>query len=212
MSELEKMMKKIFLSVLVLAVCGLAGFGGWQLAQQYANQQETTSHQVLTREGVLQKIQQLNRLESTAFYIDTIVQTQKEGRWYFLWQDAQRGLFVAQGKVLAGIDLDKLTTENIQLIDDKVILTMPPAEVLSVDLAKLEVYDLQTGSLDLHPIDTSVFAEVQQRAKQHVLNSACKANILNHAQTQAQQQLETLFALTQTQVSVYPSGVATCKI
>ena len=112
---------------------------------------------------------------------------------------------------MAGIDLNKLTAQNVQVLDDKVILTLPPVEILSVDLAKLEVYDLQTGNLGLHPIDNSVFGEVQQRAKQQVLTSACQADILNHAQTQAQQQLETLFALMQTPVSVYPSSVPVCK-
>ena len=203
-------MKKILLSGLMLLLMAGAGVGGWFVAQQQA-MLDKPAPTVLTREGVLQQIQQLNRLESTAFYIDTIVQTQKAGRWYFLWQDAQRGLFIAQGKVLAGIDLNKLTAQNVQVLDDKVILTLPPVEILSVDLAKLEVYDLQTGNLGLHPIDNSVFAEVQQRAKQQVLTSACQADILNHAQTQAQQQLETLFALMQTPVSVYPSSVPVCK-
>ena len=203
-------MKKILLSGLMLLLMAGAGVGGWFVAQQQAMLDKPVPT-VLTREGVLKQIQQLNRLESTAFYIDTIVQTQKAGRWYFLWQDAQRGLFIAQGKVLAGIDLNKLTAQNVQVLDDKVILTLPPVEILSVDLAKLEVYDLQTGNLGLHPIDNSVFAEVQQRAKQQVLTSACQADILNHAQTQAQQQLETLFALMQTPVSVYPSSVPVCK-
>lgn len=203
-------MKKILLSGLMLLLMAGAGVGGWFAAQKQANSDKPAST-VLTREGVLKQIQQLNRLESTAFYIDTIVQTQKAGRWYFLWQDAQRGLFIAQGKVLAGIDLNKLTAQNVQILDDKVILTLPPVEILSVDLAKLEVYDLQTGNLGLHPVDNSVFAEVQQRAKQQVLTSACQADILNHAQAQAQQQLETLFALMQTPVSVYPSSVPVCK-
>ena len=203
-------MKKILLSGLMLLLMAGAGVGGWFAAQQQAIVDKPAST-VLTREGVLKQIQQLNRLESTAFYIDTIVQTQKAGRWYFLWQDAQRGLFIAQGKVLAGIDLNKLTAQNVQILDDKVILTLPPVEILSVDLAKLEVYDLQTGNLGLHPVDNSVFTEVQQRAKQQVLTSACQADILNHAQVQAQQQLETLFALMQTPVSVYPSSVPVCK-
>ena len=203
-------MKKILLGGLMLLLLTIVGVGSWFAAQQYAKP-DTVTQPVLTREGVLKQIQQLNRLESTAFYIDTIVQTQKAGRWYFLWQDAQKGLFIAQGKVLAGVDLNKLTTQNVQILDNKVILTLPSVEILSVDLAKLEVYDLKTGHLNLHSVDNEVFTEVQRRAKHQVLASACKADILNHAQTQAQQQLEALFALIQTPVSVYPSSIPVCK-
>ncbi|MBF1271003.1 MAG: DUF4230 domain-containing protein, partial [Neisseria sp.] len=37
-----------------------------------------------------------------------------------------------------------------------------------------------------------------------------KAEILEHANRQAQTQLENLFALTQTKVSVYPAAVGKC--
>jgi len=56
-----------------------------------------------------------------------------------------------------------------------------------------------------------VFKTVQDEAKKQVLASACKAQILDHANRQAQTQLENLFALTQTQVSVYPAAVGQCK-
>lgn len=42
------------------------------------------------------KIVALNRLESTAFYIDTIVRSEKKGNWFVLWQDNQKGLFLAK--------------------------------------------------------------------------------------------------------------------
>ncbi len=136
----------------------------------------------------------LNRLESTAFYIDTIIKTEKPGNWYALWQDAQSGLFMAKGQVVAGIDLNKLSAENVNVVNNKVIISLPPVEILSVNLDNIEVYDLKTGSLGLHPIDKSVFETVQQAAEE-VLESACKADILAHAQNQAQQQLETLLCL-----------------
>lgn len=165
---------------------------------------------VLSREGVLQQIQALNRLESTAFYIDTVIQSEQSGNWYLLWQDAQKGLFIARGRVLAGIDLNKITAGNIQLTRDRVILSLPSVEILSVDVERLDVYDLQTGALGLRPVDKAVFAQVQLQAKKQVLESACKAGILNHAQTHTRQQLETLFSLAHSPVSVYPAAVPPC--
>ena len=102
-----------------------------------------------------------------------------------------------RGKVLAGLDLDKLGADNVNIVDDKVIISLPAVEILSVDLENIEVYDIQTGSFNLLPMDKSVFKTVQEEAKRQVLRSACKAEILEHTNRQAQTQLENLFALTQ---------------
>ena len=200
-------MKSFFRWLTVLLLCAAAGFGGWY----YHDRGADDAHEVLSREGVLMQIKKVNRLESTAFYIDTIIRTEKKGNWRMLWQDAQSGIFIVRGKVLAGLDLDKLTAENVNIVDGKVILSLPPVEILSVDLENIEVYDMKTGSFNLLPADKGVFKIVQERARAQVLASACKADILQHANRQAQLQLENLFALTQTQVSVYPAAVPVCK-
>lgn len=192
--------------VLILLIIAIAA--AWFFS---SNKPKNDTHKVLTSESVLTQIQHLNRLESTAFHIDTIIKTEKKGNWYALWQDSQTGLFVAQGKVLAGLDLNKLKAENVNVVNNKVIISLPPVEILSVNLENLEIYNIKTGSFGLHPIDKSVLKVVQEQAKKQVLASACKADILGHAQNQTQRQLETLFALTQTQVSIYPAALPPCK-
>ncbi|MDO4906604.1 DUF4230 domain-containing protein [Neisseria sp.] len=204
-------MKTFFRAATAVLLLLLAVAAGWWHGL-HKQPQQAAQQQVLTREGVLTQIQNLNRLESTAFHIDTIVKTEKKGNWYALWQDAQTGLFMAQGRVLAGLDLNKLTADNVNVVDGKVIISLPPVEILDVNLDNIEVYDIKTGSLGLHPIDKSVFAAVQEQAKKQVLASACKADILEHAQIQAQRRLETLFALAQTNVSIYPSALPPCKV
>lgn len=194
-----------------LAISVLLAAGAYAMWLHYGTLKPSENAKVLTREGVLTQIQDLNRLESTAFYIDTIIKTEKQGNWYALWQDAQRGLFLAKGRVVAGVDLNKLTPEHVNVVDNKVIISLPPVEILSVNLDDIEVYDLKTGSLGLHPVDKTVFQTVQAEGRRQVLASACKAGILEHAQNQAQLQLEKLFALTQTEVSVYPAALPACK-
>ncbi|MDO5640740.1 MAG: DUF4230 domain-containing protein [Neisseria sp.] len=200
-------MKTLFRLLVLIILLLATGAGVWYVGK--LRQQEPQP--VLTREGVLTQIQNLNRLESTAFYIDTIIKTEKPGNWYALWQDAQTGLFMAHGRVVAGVDLNKLAAENVNVVNGKVIISLPPVEILSVSLDNIDVYDIKTGSLGLTPIDKSVFQAVQDAGKKQVLESACKADILTHAQNQAQQQLETLFALAQVQASVYPAALPPCK-
>ncbi|PSJ81480.1 DUF4230 domain-containing protein [Neisseria iguanae] len=198
-------MKIFFRWLLVLLLSAAAAAGSF-----YHERAAQERAEALSRERVLMQIKQLNRLESTVFYIDTIIRTEKKGDWRKLWQDAQIGLFIVRGKVLAGVDLDKITTNNVNIIDEKVIISLPEVEILSVDLEEIEVYDIQTGSLNILPIDKTVFKTVQEKAREQVLTGACKADILKNATTQAQRQLEDLFRLTQTQVSIYPAAVPVC--
>ena len=55
--------------------------------------------ETITREGVVMQIQKLNRLETVAFSVDTVITSQKSGSWMKLWQDEQKGLFIARGRV-----------------------------------------------------------------------------------------------------------------
>ncbi|QEY23275.1 DUF4230 domain-containing protein [Neisseria animalis] len=192
----------------------LAGFLllGGLLVRLFYPQQNQAAEKILSRDGIITQIKQINRLESTAFYIDTIIRTEKKGDWRKLWQDAQSGLFIVRGKVLAGLNLDKLTQENINIVDGKAIISLPPVEILSADLENIEIYDLQTGTFNLLPAEKTLFQQVQTEAKRQILASACKADILQHATRQAAVQLENLFTLTQTQVSVYPAAAPPCKV
>ena len=70
--------------------------------------------ETITREGVVTQIQKLNRLETVAFSVDTVITSQRPGSWMKLWQDEQKGLFIARGRVEAGIDLSQLTPEMVQ--------------------------------------------------------------------------------------------------
>ena len=199
----------MFRKLILIAALIAAALAGSRLYRFYFEENTPT---VRSRESVLVQIKQLNRLESTAFYIDTIIRTEKKGNWQKLWQDSQSGLFIVKGRVVAGIDLDKLKTDNVRIIDGKALISLPPAEILSADIENIEVYDIRTGSLNLLPPDHSVIGEVQQTAKTQILASACKADILGHANRQAQSKLENLFALAQTPASVYTSTPSSCRL
>lgn len=159
---------------------------------------------VLTTDGVISKIQSLNRLQTVVYNVDTVITAQKQGNWYTLWQDEQKGLFVAHGRVQAGIDLNQLKPEHITVtpLDEKsdnptqsVSITLPPAQVFETYLDNIEVYDIQTGVFGIMDVDPEIFKQAQQSGKAQVLKTACKSDMLKLATDNAQKQVSALFSL-----------------
>ncbi|MEC7119559.1 MAG: DUF4230 domain-containing protein [Pseudomonadota bacterium] len=198
------------LGALALIVLVLVGFVVWQAWQLRAPDNPIT---VLTREGVLQRIQHLNNLETVAFHVETVVTSTKQGSWYRLWQDQQRGLFIASGRVVAGLNLNRLTADQVQVsADGKMIhIDLPPVEMLSISLDKTEIYDLNTGLMGLMKIDPELLTQAQQAARVQIGQSACQSGVLRMANENAQKQVQALFALTQAQVSVTAAPVPSCR-
>ncbi|ELA08991.1 hypothetical protein MOMA_01240 [Moraxella macacae 0408225] len=172
---------------------------------------------VLTTDGVISKIQSLNRLQTVVYNVDTVITAQKQGNWYTLWQDEQKGLFVAHGRVQAGIDLNQLTAENIAITPlDKnnptqsVTITLPPAQVFETYLDNIEVYDIQTGVFGMIDIDPQIFSQAQAQGKAQVLKTACKSDMLKLATDNAQKQVAALFALANVNVTVSVNPPKSC--
>ena len=178
---------------------------------------------VLTTDGVISKIQTLNRLQTVVYNVDTVITAQKAGNWYALWQDEQKGLFVAHGRVQAGIDLNQLKPENVQVspitdemakgdapVQQNVTITLPPAQVFETYLDDIEIYDIQTGVFGMVDIDPQIFSQAQTSGKQQVLVTACKSDMLKLATDNAQKQITSLFALANANVTVKVTPPKNC--
>ncbi len=212
MSALLTRAKRILpLLLLVVALLGLAYYL-WTHNNPLDATEAPQVH-IQTRDGVVTQIQQLNRLETIAFNVDTVVSSETKGHWYNLWRDEQKGLFIARGRVLAGLDLSQLKPEQVRVSDDgKLIdIQLPPVQIFAVYLDKLEVYDLKTGLFNLQPVDKNLFEQVQATAKIQVRRSACQANILTLANNNAQKHIQSLFTLTGSVVTVTPAPVPACS-
>lgn len=204
-AKLGKIVRILALFTLLWVIVG--GFLYWQWQTKQKSQIE-----VLTSAGVLQRIQHLSNLETVAYHIDTVVTSRKEGSWNKLWQDEQKGLFVVSGRVSAGLDLRKLTEQQVQVSEDgkKVRIELPAVQILSSSLDKTEMYDVKTGLLGLVDMDPALLTEAQNVARQKIVQTACQTGILKTANENAQKQIETLFSLTQAEVTVVASDVPKC--
>ena len=218
------------LSWLVLLI-GLAAIAFAIYSVQNIPEEEPV--ETITREGVITQIQQLNRLHTVAFSVDTVITSERQGSWMKLWQDEQKALFIAQGRVEAGVDLSALTPEMVQVvqpvtpkIDDEqgannqaltatmpqINITLPPAEVFSVYLDNIEIYDWQTGAFGMMQVDPKILDEAQSMAKKEVLERACRGDVMTMALQNAQTQLQQLFALTGAIVTVTTQGAGACQL
>ena len=189
--------------------------------------------ETITREGVVMQIQKLNRLETVAFSVDTVITSQKAGSWMKLWQDEQKGLFIARGRVEAGIDLSALTPEMVQVVAPaeaaiknaesvdannpvsimpQIHITLPPSEIFSVYLDDIEIYDWQTGAFGMMQVDPKILQQAQSMAKKEVLERACRGDVMNMALENAQTQLQQLFSLTGAVVTVTTQGAGACQM
>ena len=188
--------------------------------------------ETITREGVVTQIQKLNRLETVAFSVDTVITSQRPGSWMKLWQDEQKGLFIARGRVEAGIDLSALTPEMVQVVQPEINvdevqeagantpvsvmpqinITIPPSEIFSVYLDDIEIYDWQTGAFGMMQVDSKILQQAQSMAKKEVLERACRGDVMNMALENAQTQLQQLFSLTGAVVTVTTQGAGACQM
>lgn len=209
--KITKPQKPFFWLSIVLfgIICALIiGFLTWQ-------QQNKPKIDVLTTDGVISKIQTLNRLQTVVYSVDTVITAEKQGNWYTLWQDEQKGLFVAHGKVQAGIDLNELKSEQVTIQTDEngkqtVNITLPPAKIFETYLNNIEIYDIKTGVFGLVDIDPQIFSQAQQSGKQQILTTACQSDILTLATNNAQKQIQGLFTLANVNVNVVTTNPKNC--
>ncbi|MGP9545481.1 DUF4230 domain-containing protein [Psychrobacter sp. AOP7-B1-25] len=197
------------------------------------NKPEEAPIETITREGVVTQIQQLNRLHTVAFSVDTVITSERPGSWMKLWQDEQKALFIAHGRVEAGVDLSALTPEMVQVVQPaqvntaneqvanpnspaatmpQINITLPPTEIFSVYLDDIEIYDWQTGAFGMMQVDPKILAQAQTMAKKEVLERACRGDVMNMALQNAQTQLQQLFALTGAVVIVTTQGAGACQL
>ncbi|WP_296404184.1 DUF4230 domain-containing protein [Psychrobacter sp.] len=222
-------LKLIFMLILILLSVLL-----WQ---QFFKD-KTPQIQTVSREGVVSKIQQLNRLETVAYNVDTVITSEQQGSWQRLWQDEQKGLFIARGRVVAGVDLSELSPEMVRVTEptqaqieaakaeaaahgneDKPItlmpnlmITLPPAQIFTVYLDDIEVYDWQSGGFfGMGKAEPEILAQAQASAKKEVLKRACADGVMQQAETNAKKEMQHLFAMTGAKVSVNTQGAGACQ-
>ncbi len=138
---------------------------------------------------IVREVRSLARLETVVYTVEKVITAETgQGALAFLLGD--KLLFVAHGRVIAGVDLGKIGEADITVTpDDRVIVVLPPPEVFvyTLDNEKSYVYDRRTGLFGLNPNLETV---ARQAAEREILNAALADGILETAERNAQAYLD----------------------
>lgn len=162
--------------------------------------------------AVIRRVQQLNRLETTSFTIEKVIEAGVEGNPFYnlLYQD--KLLLIAHGTVVAGIDLSQLTEKDISISADGKSLTimLPPAQILSssLDNAKTRVYQRDRA---LFAENKDLETQARIAAENQILMAACEDGILQKATNEATTAMTQLLTLADFEsVNVVPQSPGQC--
>lgn len=137
---------------------------------------------------VLREVRSLARLETVQYSMEKVITTEVgQGALGFLFGD--RLLFVAHGEVIAGIDLEKLSADQMWVENGVLMVNLPEAEIFvaTLDNQLSYVYDRETGILKRGDITLESLA--RKAAEEEIEKAAVADGILDTAQKNAESYL-----------------------
>lgn len=141
---------------------------------------------------IIHEVRSLARLETIQYSVEKVIAAEtNQGPFGFLFGD--RLLLVTHGVVVAGVDLQKLRPEDLQLKNGVLQVRLPAAEIFitALDNDKSYVYDRETGLLTHGDIRLETTA--RQAAEDEIEKAALEDGILKGAQINAENYLMRLF-------------------
>jgi hypothetical protein len=141
---------------------------------------------------IVHEIQSLARLETIKFSLEKII-TAEIHQGAFDWLIGDRLIFVAHGEVIAGIDLNKLAPEDLEVKNGVLYVTLPEVEIFitALDNEQSYVYDRDTG-LFTHG-EVNLETEARRATELEIEKSALEDGILDLAEQNAISFLDRLF-------------------
>ncbi|MGC2194876.1 MAG: DUF4230 domain-containing protein [Terriglobales bacterium] len=141
---------------------------------------------------VVNKIQQLQRLETVVYTMDKVVSGEKENAILPDFLTGDRLLMLVHGDVVAGVDFSGLKSGDVAVDGKQVRLHLPEAQLFStrLDNTRTRVYSRQTGLLV--PVDPNLESQVRQEGERQLQQAALLDGILKTANVNARATLTSL--------------------
>ena len=148
----------------------------------------TAAPPTITQQTVVEHLASVAKLVSSEMTLrDVVVYDQSR------FGMRKRALLVVTGRVSAGIDLQARGTDvRIDSVARRITVSLPPAEIVSVDVLDVTTYDEQAGIFNqFRPEDRDL---IQRRVREKLVSSARESGILAHADRSAESMLVELLS------------------
>ena len=136
---------------------------------------------VVTHEIVVERLREVAKLVASELTLRDVV-TYEQTRL----SSTKRTLLVVTGRVSAGINLARAEV-NIDQAKKAIIVTLPPAEIISVDVTNVTTYDERAGLWN--PFTPDDRDEIRRRIRAQLVTAAEQSGILGHANQAAESAL-----------------------
>lgn len=162
------------------------------LTRPTASDGQPAEHHAIT---VVNAMRELATLTSSEFHLERVVDLRdKQNGPLGMFPTEDAILFVAVGRVQAGVDLHHLSPDDMHQDPEKqsLTVTLPRAQITSVTLDNhlSFVHSRHTGMFAKRRPDLESLA--RQRAEDHLREAALERNILTHAETSAHKSITEL--------------------
>jgi hypothetical protein len=142
---------------------------------------------------IIRDVRSLARLETIQYSVEKVITAEQgQGTLGVLFGD--KLIFVAHGQVIAGVDLSKLSADDIEIKDGTLFLNLPNPEIFvaTLDNEKSYVYDRQTGLLTKG--DINLESSARRLAEDEIEKAAVEDGILDLARQNAENYLTRLLS------------------
>jgi hypothetical protein len=183
-------LKKFFGTLLTLAVLAIGVYLGLMVAHWRGGglRVESTS-------TIIQQVQTLSDLVTVKYVMQKveIVDSPPESTLGQFIQGDNKVLLLAQGVVKAGIELKKITPDDVTISGKNLTITLPRPEITDayLDDAQTKVIERTTGFL--RSLDKDLEQTTRQYAVADIRRAALESGILNDANDRARTELRTFF-------------------
>jgi hypothetical protein len=141
----------------------------------------------VTAVAVVKEIQTLSQLVTVQYVIEKVM-VEEDVKWF----GENRVLLVAHGVVKAGVDLQRLKPEDVDVSNGRVRIQLPPAQFLDayLDESKTQIIERSTGLLRM--FDKNMETVARQHAVMDIRRAARQEGILEEAEERAHIQVKAL--------------------
>ncbi len=175
---------------LVAVLLLTAGSCGWAVVQRVRGMPSRMLQgepAQVTHQLVVERLREVSKLVATEMTLRDVV-TFEQTRF----GSTKQALLVVTGRVAAGVDLERGAEVRIDSTARRITVTLPPAQLLSVDVLNVVTYDERAGLLNpFRPEDRDA---MQRRVRTQLMQAARQSGILEHADQSAARAVEQLLA------------------